>query len=245
MIFRQYLHNEPVAASYLFGCGSQSTGIVVDPLLSETNFYLQESERLGMKIKYVIDTHLHADHLSGARAITEQSGAKYVLHRSADTNFEFIGVDDGDEFMAGNTIIKVLHTPGHTPEHISLLVTDKTRGDDPWFLLTGHTLMIGDVGRTELASDIRLGASDLYESLFNKLLMLDDHLEVYPGAFSGSLCGRGLSGKPSSTLGFEKRFNKALLFNDKQDFISFMTENVPPQPEDFKQIRLINQGFHA
>lgn len=245
MIFRQYLHNEPVASSYLFGCGSQSTGIVVDPLLSETNFYLQESERLGMKIKYVIDTHLHADHLSGARAITEQSGANYVLHRSANTNFEFTGVDEGDELMAGNTIIKVLHTPGHTPEHISLLVTDKTRGDDPWFLLTGHTLMIGDVGRTELASDIRLGASDLYESLFNKLLKLDDHLEVYPGAFSGSLCGRGLSGKPSSTLGFEKRFNKALLIKDKQEFISFMTENVPPQPEDFKQIRLINQGFHA
>ncbi|MEX2416741.1 MAG: MBL fold metallo-hydrolase [Paenibacillaceae bacterium] len=244
MIFRQYLHNEPVAASYIFGCVSKSTGIVVDPLLSDVDLYIRESERLGMRIKYVIDTHLHADHLSGARAISELSGAKYVLHRSADTNYEFTSVDDGDELVAGNTIIKVLHTPGHTPEHISLLVTDKSRGDDPWFLLSGHSLMIGDVGRTELASDIRLGAADLYESLFNKLLMLDDHLEIYPGAFSGSVCGRGLSGKPSSNLGFEKRFNKALQFKDKQNFVSFMTENVPPQPEEFKQIRLTNQGYY-
>ncbi len=243
MIFRQYLHTNPVAASYFLGCGGQSQGAVVDPLEDQVEFYLEESRRLRMDIHYVIDTHLHADHISGGRMLAELTGAKYILHRSAETAYEFSPVDDGDEIIAGNTVLKILHTPGHTPEHISMLVTDKTRGTDPWFVLTGHALMVGDVGRTELATDLKQGASDLYHSLFDKISSLDDHLEIFPGAFSGSVCGRGLSGKPSSTIGFERRFNKALQKTQKEEFIQFMTENVPPPPENFQTIRRKNQGF--
>lgn len=241
MLFRQYLHMNPVSASYLFGCGSLSQGVVVDPLKEEVDFYVKEAKTLGLNIVYVIDTHLHADHVSGARELAEKSGAKYVLHSSADTTYEFSPVEDGDVLMAGNTKLTFLHTPGHTPEHISIVVTDTRRGEEPWFVLTGHTLMVGDAGRTELASSLEEGAGDLYNSL-QKLMELDEHIEVYPGAFSGSVCGRGLSGKPSSTIGFEKRFNLALQKGDKNEFVRFMTENVPPQPENFKEMRKENQG---
>jgi hydroxyacylglutathione hydrolase len=240
MLFRQYLHTNPVAASYLFGCGSQSQGVVVDPL-EEVDFYIKEAEKLGLNIVYVIDTHLHADHISGARKLAEKTGAKYILHSSAETTFDFTPVEDEEELMVGNTKLTFLHTPGHTPEHISIVVTDTTRGDEPWFVLTGHTLMVGDAGRTELASSPEEGANNLYDSL-QKLMKLDDHMEVYPGAFSGSVCGRGLSGKPSSTIGFERRFNLALQKKNKEEFVKFMTEEVPPQPENFKEIRKANQG---
>ena len=241
MLFRQYLDTNPIAASYLFGCGSKAQGVVVDPLEEDVDFYMQEAKQLGMNIEYVIDTHLHADHISGGRSLAEKSGAKYILHRSADTNYDFTAVEDGEVVMAGNTKLTFLHTPGHTPEHLSIIVTDTTRGDDPWFVLTGHTLMVGDAGRTELASSLEEGATDLFESL-QKITSLDDYVELYPGAFSGSVCGRKLSGKPTSTIGFEKRFNHALKIDDKDEFIKHMTEDVPPQPENFKEMRKTNQG---
>jgi len=241
MLFRQYLHTNPVAASYLFGCGGQAQGVVVDPLEDQVDFYVEEAEKVGLNIVYVIDTHLHADHVSGGRKLAEKTGAKYVLHSSADTNYDFSAVEDGDELLAGNTHLKILHTPGHTPEHISIVVSDKSRTDEPWFVLTGHTLMVGDAGRTELASSIEEGATNLYLSL-QKITQLEDHIEVYPGAFSGSVCGRGLSGKPSSTIGFEKRHNQAMKFNNEKEFVDFMTTNVPPQPEGFEKIRKTNQG---
>lgn len=242
MIFRQYLHTNPVvAASYFFGCGGQSTGIIVDPVEEEIDFYLEESKRLGMNIDYVIDTHLHADRISGARKLAGKTGAKYILHESAETNYEFFGVKDAEEIWVGNVKMKFLHTPGHTPEHIAIVVTDRTRGDEPWFVLTGHTIMVGDAGRTELATSLEEGASDLFASL-QKIMKLEDHLEVYPGAFSGSVCGRGLSGKPNSTIGFERRFNGSIQITDKQEFIQFMTKDVPPRPEDFLEKRKVNQG---
>ncbi|AST90038.1 MULTISPECIES: MBL fold metallo-hydrolase [Sutcliffiella] len=241
MLFRQYLHMNPVAASYLFGCGSLSQGVVVDPLEEEVDFYIKEAKDLGLNIVYVIDTHLHADHVSGARKLADKTGAKYVLHSSADTTYDFTPVEDGEELMAGNTKLTFLHTPGHTPEHISIVVTDTRRGEEPWFVLTGHTLMVGDAGRTELASSIEEGANNLYNSL-QKIMELEDHIEVYPGAFSGSVCGRGLSGKPSSTIGFERRFNLALQKGEKAEFVDFMTKEVPPQPENFTKMRKTNQG---
>lgn len=241
MIFRQYLHTNPVAASYFFGCGSQSQGVVVDPLEDQVDFYIKEAQTLGMNIVYVIDTHLHADHVSGARKLAEKTGANYVLHSSADTSYDFTSVEDGDELLAGNTLLKFLHTPGHTPEHISIVVSDKRRANEPWFVLTGHTLMVGDAGRTELTVSVEEGAKDLYQSI-QKITQLEDHIELFPGAFSGSVCGRGLSGKPSSTVGFEKRHNEALKFDNEKEFVDFMTSNVPPQPEGFKEIRKTNQG---
>jgi len=243
MLFRAYLHRNPVAVSYFFGCGSQNQGIVVDPMEDQVDMYVQQSNDLNMQIRYVIDTHVHADHISGARLLAEKTGAKYVLHESARVSFDYKPVKDGEEIAAGNTILRFIHTPGHTPEHMSIVVTDKARGEEPWFVLTGHTLMVGDVGRTELASDVEEGARQLFTSLHEKLLVLPDHLEVYPGAYSGSVCGRSLSGKPSSTLGFEKRNNRALQIRKVSDFVAHMTQDIPPRPPAFDQVRAYNMGY--
>ena len=151
MILRQFLHSDPVGASYLFGCGGKAAGAVVDPM-GDIASYLDAAKALGMRILFVIDTHLHADHVSSGRALAEASGADYVLFAGAETRFPFRGVKDGDVLELGNVTITALHTPGHTPESLSLLVTDRTRSAEPWFVLTGHTLMVGDMGRTELAT---------------------------------------------------------------------------------------------
>jgi len=143
-----------------------------------------------------------------------------------------------------NVTIKVLHTPGHTPEHISLLVTDRTRADEPWFVLTGHTLMVGDLGRTELATSAEEGARALFRSV-QRLKALPDHLEILPGAYSGSVCGRSLSGKPTSTIGFEKHYNKAFRIGDEGEFVRAMLADIPPPPPQAVDIRAVNSGRMA
>jgi glyoxylase-like metal-dependent hydrolase (beta-lactamase superfamily II) len=240
MIFRQFLHTDPVAASYLFGCGTKAAGAVVDPV-GDIGAYLEASEATGLPLRYVIDTHLHADHVSPGRALAEAAGAEYVLFAEADVAFPFTGVRDGEVLELGNTLIRVLHTPGHTPEHISLVVTDLRRADEPWFVVTGHTLMVGDLGRTELATSAEEGARALFRSA-KKLRDLPDYLEVLPGAFSGSVCGRGLSGKPMSTIGFEKRHNKAFRLDDEEAFVRLMLADVPPAPPGAAEIRAVNSG---
>ncbi len=197
-----------------------------------------------MKIRYVIDTHVHADHLSGGRRLAQATGADYALHESAGARFPFRGVRDNEELDFGNVRIRVLHTPGHTPEHISLVVTDKTRGPEPWFLLSGHTLMVGDLGRTELASSAEDGARSLFRTV-QKLKKLPDYLEILPGAFSGSVCGRSLSGKPISTIGFERRFNRAFAVDDEDAFVSHMLENIPTPPAEAAKIRAMNLGLQT
>jgi glyoxylase-like metal-dependent hydrolase (beta-lactamase superfamily II) len=237
MIFRQFLHMQPIGASYLFGCGGQSKCVVVDPV-EDIAVYERTSRETGMQIVYVIDTHLHADHLSGGRALAEAAGATYAVHESIEA-LEPSRLVDGQELVVGNVTVRVLHTPGHTPEHVSLLVTDRTRGPEPWFVLTGHTLMVGDMGRTELATTAETGARALFESAA-RLRALPDHVEVCPGAFAGSVCGRRLSGKPLSTIGFERRFNRAFATEDRDVFVASMLTDIPARPDNADQIRTAN-----
>ena len=241
MILRQYLDTVPVvAASYLFGCGGKAAGAVIDPT-EDIARYLEDARALGLQINYVIDTHVHADHISGGRRLAEVAGAEYVLFSGAGARYSFRGVRDGDVLPLGNVSVQVLHTPGHTPEHISLLVTDRTRGPEPWFVLTGHTLMVGDMGRTELASSAEDGARALFQSA-ERLRQLPEYVELLPGAFSGSVCGRGLSGKAGSTIGFERRFNRAFSLSGQEEFVRLMLQDIPPRPPRAEQVRAENLG---
>lgn len=243
MILRQFLHQNPVGISYLFGCGGRAAGAVVDPV-GDIEPYLRAAEEIGMRIHFVIDTHVHADHRSTARELAKAAGAEYVLSARANVSFPFKAVHDNDVLPLGNVTARVLHTPGHTPEHISLLVSDRTRTEEPWFVLTGHTLMVGDLGRTELAVAAEQGARDLFQSV-RRLKELPDHVEVLPGAYAGSVCGRRLSGKPWSTIGFEKRHNEALRIDDEATFIRFMLAEIPPAPENAAKLRAANSGATA
>jgi hydroxyacylglutathione hydrolase len=242
MILRQFLHTDLViATSYLFGCGGHSAGAVVDAV-GEPERYLEAAAAVGLRLRYVIDTHVHADHLSACRELAEAAGAEYILHAAAGARFPFRAVEDGDDLPLGNVDARVLHVPGHTPEHLALVVTDRTRGPEPWLVLTGHTLMVGDMGRTELASSAEAGARALFRSA-ERLRTLPDHLELMPGAFAGSVCGRGLSGKPTSTIGFERRFNRAFSLADEEAFVRLMLQEIPPRPERAQEIRAANLGL--
>lgn len=241
MILRQFLHTEPVAISYLFGCGGKAAAAVVDPV-GDIAPYVKTAQETGMRILYVIDTHIHADHMSAGRRLAGAAGAEYVLFAEANAASPFHGARDGDVLPLGNVSVQVLHTPGHTPEHISLLVTDRTRSDEPWFALTGHTLMVGDVGRTELAATAEEGARILFRSL-RRLKTLPDYVEVLPGAFAGSVCGRRLSGNPMSTIGFEKRHNVAFRIEDEEAFVRAMSEEIPPPPPGAAELRAANAGL--
>lgn len=241
MIFRPFYDFSHGCAAYLFGCGGEGLGMVVDPRRGEVDAYLDFAASKGLRLTHVVDTHVHADHRSGARLLAERAGAKLSLHRSAEVAFDFQPLDDGQEIVLGNTRVRVLHTPGHTPESICLLVTDLRRGADPWFVLTGDTLFVGSVGRPDLPGHARDNAQLLRRSLHDKLLTLADDVEVYPGHFSGSACGAGLSGKPSSTIGFEKRWN-ALLGASEADFVREVVD-VAAKPTEMEAILRANRGL--
>jgi glyoxylase-like metal-dependent hydrolase (beta-lactamase superfamily II) len=243
MILRQFLHADPVGVSYLFGCGGKAVGAVVDPA-GDIARYLDAATATGLRIRYVVDTHIHADHLSSGRALAEAAGADYVLFADANAAGLFHAVRDGDRLELGNVSAETLHTPGHTPEHICLLVTDRTRAQEPWLVITGHTLMVGDVGRTELVASAEQGARDLFRSL-DRLKALPDYLEVLPGALSGSVCGRGLSGAPVSTIGFERRNNPAFRIDEEDAFVAAMLKDIPPPPPRAAEYRAANAGLVA
>jgi hydroxyacylglutathione hydrolase len=243
MIFKPYYYFETGCAAYLFGCGSLGKCAVVDAHEEDVDAYIAFAAQKGMRITHVIDTHVHADHRSGGPALAAKTGAHYCLHELADVGMPFESLHDGQVLELGNTHIKVLHTPGHTPESVCLLVTDLRRGADPWFVLTGDTLFVGAVGRPDLPGRARQNAAELYESVHTKLLTLPDDLEIYPAHFAGSACGAGMSGKPSSTMAFEKRWN-LLLSRSREEFVEALVD-VPPKPAAMEEIMRHNQGRPA
>lgn len=240
MFFKQ-LATKDASLSYFFGCAGQGKAIAVDVVAGDEDWFIAEAEKADVNIQYVIDTHIHADHYSGGRTLAETLGVPYALHESAQNlvGFTITPLRDGQLLDVGNVAVKVLHTPGHTQESICLLVTDKRRGDEPWFVITGDTLFVGATGRPDLAGREQEMAGTLYDSIHNKLLTLPNEVEVFPGHQAGSVCGAGLSGKPSSTLGFEKRWNSALTL-DRQTFIEQLISNIQPRPADMDQILAAN-----
>jgi hydroxyacylglutathione hydrolase len=217
---------------------------VCDPHLEHLDEYLELAKIAGGPIGHIFETHIQADHPSAAQALAERTGAAIYFHEAADVAFPHNRLRDGDQVELGNDYVRVLHTPGHSPESVCYLVGDRTRGDDPWFVLTGDTLFVDSVGRPDLPGEEQAQhlAEQLHHSLFGKLLRLDDAIEVYPGHFAGSACGAGMSAKPSSTIGFERRFNPALQPQSVQEFVGQVTRDLPPQPPDFERMRLRNQG---
>jgi glyoxylase-like metal-dependent hydrolase (beta-lactamase superfamily II) len=240
MIFRPYYYDATGCAAYLFGCGTVGMCAVVDAH-DDLEGYTAFAAAKGMRITHVIDTHVHADHRSGGAALAARTGAAYCLHASAQVELPFTPLVDGQVLELGNTRIEVLHTPGHTPESICLVVRDLRRGPEPWFVLTGDTLFVGAVGRPDLPGRARENAAELYESIHGKLLTLPDEVEVFPAHFAGSACGAGMSGKPSSTIAFEKRWNP-LLAQGKEAFVAALA-SVPAKPAEMERILRLNRGL--
>jgi glyoxylase-like metal-dependent hydrolase (beta-lactamase superfamily II) len=242
MFFRQLLAKD-ATLSYFFGCGSCHVGIAVDPVLGDEQWFIDEAAKQDVKITHVIDTHVHADHFSGGRKLAELTGAKYCLHESnaARVNYPFEALKDNQRIEVGNVWVDVLHTPGHTPDSICLLVTDKRRTETPWFVLTGDTLFVGSAGRPDLAGRETEMAGQIYDTVHQRLMTLPAEVELYPGHTSGSACGAGMSGKPMSTIGFEKRWNPMLAMSRDQ-FVAALTETIPPRPAEMDRMVAFNLG---
>lgn len=242
MYFKQFYLGCLAHASYLIG--SEGEAAVVDPQ-RDVDQYINEADAQGLKIKYVIETHLHADFVSGHRELAGRTGAEIVFGEKAGAAFPHRAVRDGDEIKLGKVVLRFLETPGHTPESISILVIDTTVSNEPQKVLTGDTLFIGDVGRPDLAGSrgftAEQMASMLYDSLHGKLLKLADATEVYPAHGAGSLCGRNISKETSSTIGQQRQFNYAIQPMSKDEFVRMMTTDLPEAPAYFPKDAEINR----
>ncbi len=242
MIFRQITHDDLGCASYLVGDGKAGVAAVVDPRL-EIDAYLEQARYFGVSIEHILETHNHADHVSGHGRLAAATGAPIYIHREAGPAYDHEAIDDGFELEVGQLLIRALHTPGHRPEHTAFALIDRDRGSDPWAVLTGDSLFVNDVARPDLAIEEREGARDIYHSLRDKLLQLPDECEVWPAHLGGSMCGGpGMDMKVSSTIGFERRHNPTLAIEDEQEFVEQAVAKLGPQPPNFSAIVEMNKG---
>jgi hydroxyacylglutathione hydrolase len=246
MFFRQLLNDETACASYIFGCKSKKKFAVVDPHADLVDDYIASAEAQGIPIVAVLETHVQADHFSGMAELVERTAATAYLPAGADVEFEHVALADGEVVELGNTEVQAVATPGHAPAHHAYLVTDRTRGDEPWMVLTGDALLVADAGRPDLHADgdgsVEQMARTLYRSLNVRLLTLPDHLLLYPAHYSGSVCGRGLSANPASTVGFERRHNGALRFDSEDAFVDALIRDIPPAPPQQADIITANRS---
>jgi glyoxylase-like metal-dependent hydrolase (beta-lactamase superfamily II) len=246
MVFRQLLNDETACASYLLGCKSRGALAVVDPHLDLVEDYIALAEAQGAPIVAVLETHVQADHVSGLPALVERTGATAYLPAGSGVEFEHHALADGETVKLGNTEVEAIATPGHALAHHAYLVTDHARAEDPWLVLTGDALLIGDAGRPDLHAHgeqtVEAMARMLYRSLTERLLRLPDDLVIYPAHYSGSVCGRGLSGNPISTIGFERRHNRALGFASEDEFVAALVRDIPPVPEQQAAIVAANRS---
>ncbi len=244
MILRQFLYEPTACASYLFGCSTRGTLAVVDPHAELVQAYVDASEARG-EIVAVFETHVQADHVSGLPGLVAATGATPYLPAGAKVDFTHHALEDGERVELGNTVVTALSTPGHAPAHHAFVVADHRRETgEPWLVFTGDCLLVNDVGRPDLhagGADPRPLALEQYASIA-RLMELPDHVVVYPSHYGGSVCGRGLSGNPVSSIGFERRHNRALLHDGAADFADALLEDPPPAPPDQAQIVAANRA---
>jgi hydroxyacylglutathione hydrolase len=242
VIFRQIVHDDLGCASYLVGDEDAGVAAVIDPRF-EIDEYLELARYLGVHIDHVLETHNHADHVSGHGRLAAATGAVIHVHRDAGVAYEHEPFDDGYELSLGSDCVRAIHTPGHRPEHTSFALIDTARGEEPWAVLTGDTLFVGDIARPDLAIDKREGAQGIFRSLHERLLTLGPDTEVWPGHLGGSLCGGpAMDMKVSSTIGYETRHNELLAETDEEAFVERAVADLPPQPPNFENIVEINRG---
>ena len=246
MYFRQLLNDATACASYLLGCKTHRRFAVVDPHADLVDEYIALAEAQGTPIVAVFETHVQADHVSGLPELVRRTGARAYMPEGAGVEFAHRPLADDEVVELGNTEIRAVSTPGHALAHHAYVVTDRTRGDEPWLVLTGDALLVGDAGRPDLHAGGDRSAEDmaraLYRSLTERLLALPDHLALYPAHYSGSVCGRGLSANPASTVGFERRHNRALQFDSEDAFVAALLEDVPPAPDRQADIVAANRA---
>jgi glyoxylase-like metal-dependent hydrolase (beta-lactamase superfamily II) len=235
VFFRQLLNDQTACASYLLGCATHRRFAVVDPHADLVDEYISLAQAQDVPIVAVFDTHVQADHVSGLPQLVARTGATAYLPEGAGVEFDHHELADGEIVELGNTEIEAISTPGHALAHHAYLVTDHRRADQPWLVLTGDALLVGDAGRPDLHAygehTVEQMARGLYRSLTERLLTLPDHLVLYPSHYSGSVCGRGLSATPVSTIGFERRHNPALQHDSEDAFVQALTRDIPPAPE--------------
>lgn len=242
MIFRQIPHEDLGCASYLIGDASAGVAAVVDPRL-EIGEYLRLARYLGVSIEHILETHNHADHVSGHGRLAAATGARIHVHALAQPDYDHEPFEDGWELALGGVTVRALHTPGHRPEHTAFALIDTARGNEPWAVLTGDSLFVGDIARPDLAVEKEEGARAIHTSLHGQLLELGDDVEVWPGHLGGSLCGGpAMDLKVSTTIGFERRHNELLGVTDEDEFVRRATSALRPQPPNFKAIVAINRG---